>query len=58
LVWVFSKTRLELHIRLSVNNLAQYSWLGTILYMGILAGEFPQNFLLQKLPVAKFLAVK
>ncbi|GAB7329172.1 hypothetical protein MBLNU13_g00993t1 [Cladosporium sp. NU13] len=34
----------------------EYSWLGTILYMGILAGEFPQNFLLQKLPVAKFLA--
>ncbi|KAF2652502.1 MFS general substrate transporter [Lophiostoma macrostomum CBS 122681] len=33
-----------------------YSWLGTILYMGILAGEYPQNFLLQKLPVAKFLA--
>lgn len=39
-------------------NVAQYSWLGTILYMGILAGEFPQTFLLQKLPVAKFLAVK
>lgn len=35
----------------------QYSWLGTILYIGILAGEYPQNFLLQKLPVAKFLAV-
>ncbi|EON65996.1 hypothetical protein W97_05239 [Coniosporium apollinis CBS 100218] len=34
----------------------EYSWLGTILYMGILAGEYPQNFLLQKLPVAKFLA--
>ncbi|KAF3914920.1 hypothetical protein ABW20_dc0108152 [Dactylellina cionopaga] len=35
-----------------------YSWLGTILYMGILVGEYPQNFLLQKLPVAKFLSVK
>ncbi|SNX85111.1 related to allantoate permease [Melanopsichium pennsylvanicum] len=34
----------------------EYQWLGTILYMGILAGELPQNFLLQKLPVAKFLA--
>ncbi|KAF1970024.1 MFS general substrate transporter [Bimuria novae-zelandiae CBS 107.79] len=33
-----------------------YPWLGTILYMGILAGEYPQNFLLQKLPVGKFLA--
>ena len=26
--------------------------------MGILVGEYPQNFLLQKLPVAKLLAVK
>lgn len=37
---------------------SQYNWLGTILYIGILAGEYPQNFLLQKLPVAKFLAAK
>ncbi|GAC75882.1 permease of the major facilitator superfamily [Moesziomyces antarcticus T-34] len=35
----------------------EYQWLGTILYMGILAGELPQNLLLQKLPVAKLLAV-
>jgi MFS family permease len=34
----------------------QYSWLGTILYMGVLVGEYPTNFLLQKLPVAKYLA--
>ncbi|KAJ5546733.1 hypothetical protein N7494_004318 [Penicillium frequentans] len=34
-----------------------YSWLGTILYIGILVGEYPQNFLLQKLPVAKTLTV-
>lgn len=34
----------------------QYSWLGTILYMGVLFGEYPTNFLLQKLPVAKYLA--
>lgn len=32
------------------------SWLGTILYMGVLVGEYPTNFLLQKLPVAKYLA--
>ena len=37
---------------------SQYNWLGTILYIGILSGEAPQNFLLQKLPVAKFLAAK
>ncbi|KAB5518163.1 major facilitator superfamily domain-containing protein [Coniochaeta sp. 2T2.1] len=35
----------------------QYSWLGTILYMGVLVGEYPTNLLLQKLPVAKYLAV-
>ncbi|RAH41027.1 putative MFS transporter [Aspergillus brunneoviolaceus CBS 621.78] len=35
----------------------QYSWLGSILYFGILVGEYPQNFLLQKLPLAKMLAI-
>ncbi|KAF9890628.1 hypothetical protein FE257_005759 [Aspergillus nanangensis] len=35
----------------------EYSWLGTILYIGILVGEYPQNLLLQKLPLAKTLAV-
>jgi MFS family permease len=35
----------------------QYSWLGTILYMGVLVGEYPTNFLLQKLPVAKYLSI-
>ncbi|KAH7346010.1 major facilitator superfamily domain-containing protein [Pyrenochaeta sp. MPI-SDFR-AT-0127] len=35
----------------------QYQWLGTILYIGILCGEYPQNFLLQKLPLAKMLSV-
>ncbi|KAI1344159.1 major facilitator superfamily domain-containing protein [Xylariaceae sp. FL0016] len=35
----------------------QYSWLGTILYLGVLFGEYPTNYLLQKLPVAKYLAV-
>lgn len=36
----------------------QFSWLGTILYMGVLVGEYPTNFLLQKLPIAKYLSVK
>ncbi|KAJ3548618.1 hypothetical protein NM208_g925 [Fusarium decemcellulare] len=35
----------------------QYNWLGTILYMGVLVGEYPTNFLLQKLPVAKYLSI-
>ncbi|KAL4819352.1 major facilitator superfamily domain-containing protein [Aspergillus spinulosporus] len=34
----------------------KYNWLGTILYIGVLVGEYPTNFLLQKLPVAKYLA--
>ncbi|KAF2220422.1 major facilitator superfamily domain-containing protein [Elsinoe ampelina] len=47
-----------MNIRKDANLTGQdYSWLGTILYMGILVGEYPQNFLLQKLPIAKFLAV-
>jgi MFS family permease len=38
------------------NNL-QYQWLGTILYIGILLGEYPQNLLIQKLPLGKLLSV-
>ncbi|KAM0278266.1 hypothetical protein ACHAQH_005279 [Verticillium albo-atrum] len=34
----------------------QFSWLGTILYIGVLFGEYPTNLLLHKLPVAKYLA--
>jgi len=36
----------------------QYSWLETILHMGILVRKYPTNFLLQKLLVAKHLAAK
>lgn len=36
----------------------KYNWLGTILYIGVLVGEYPTNFLAQKLPVAKYLAAK
>jgi MFS family permease len=32
------------------------SWLGTILYTGVLVGEYPTNLLLPKLPVAKYLS--
>lgn len=34
---------------------SQYSWLGSIFYFGYLVMEFPANYLLQKLPVAKVL---
>ncbi|KAH7367727.1 allantoate permease [Plectosphaerella cucumerina] len=34
----------------------EFSWLGTILYMGVLFGEYPTNLLIQKLPIAKYLA--
>jgi hypothetical protein len=39
-----------------LNDGQKFPWLGTILYMGVLAGEYPTNFLLQKLPTAKYLA--
>ncbi|KAJ5679912.1 hypothetical protein N7462_008156 [Penicillium macrosclerotiorum] len=35
----------------------EYSWLGTILYIGILVGEYPQNLMLQKFPLAKILSI-
>jgi len=39
-------------------NSEQYSWLETIPHMGILVRKYSTNFLLQKLPVAKYLAAK
>ncbi|KAF3038878.1 hypothetical protein E8E11_000524 [Didymella keratinophila] len=32
-----------------------YSWLGSIFYFGYLAGQWPAGYLLQRLPIAKFL---
>lgn len=40
----------------NLNSGQKYPWLGTILYMGVLAGEYPTNLLLQKLPTAKYLS--
>ncbi|KAL3458257.1 hypothetical protein BJX64DRAFT_302031 [Aspergillus heterothallicus] len=34
-----------------------YSWATSIFYFGYMAGEFPANYLLQKLPTGKFAAV-
>lgn len=47
-----------MHIQTDANLVGtQFNWLGTILYMGVLIGEYPTNLLLQKLPVAKYLAI-
>ncbi|KPI45115.1 putative transporter [Cyphellophora attinorum] len=35
----------------------QYSWLSSIFYFGFLAWAFPTNFLMQRLPLAKYLGV-
>ncbi|OAK99720.1 MFS general substrate transporter, partial [Phaeosphaeriaceae sp. SRC1lsM3a] len=32
-----------------------YSWLGSIFYFGYLVGQYPAGYLLQRLPIAKFL---
>ena len=32
-----------------------YSWLGSIFYFGYLVGQYPSGYLLQRLPIAKFL---
>lgn len=32
----------------------EYSWLTTCVYLAILVFEFPQNYLIQRLPVAKW----
>ncbi|ORY54995.1 putative MFS allantoate transporter, partial [Leucosporidium creatinivorum] len=35
-------------------DLSQYSWLGSIFYIGYLVGEWPTNYALQRLPLAKW----
>ncbi|TXT10842.1 hypothetical protein VHUM_02347 [Vanrija humicola] len=37
-------------------SLSDYSWLGSIFYLGYLVGEYPMCVLLQKLPIAKVTA--
>jgi sugar phosphate permease len=34
-----------------------YSWLGSIFYFGYLLGQYPSGYLLQRLPIAKFIGV-
>lgn len=36
---------------------SQYSWLSSIFYFGFLAWAFPTNFLMQKLPLGKYLGI-
>jgi hypothetical protein len=35
----------------------QFSWLGSIFYVGQLVAEFPAMYLMSRLPLAKFVAV-
>ncbi|RAL12753.1 putative MFS allantoate transporter [Aspergillus homomorphus CBS 101889] len=35
----------------------QYSWLSSVFYFGFLAWAFPTNFLMQRLPIGKYLGV-
>lgn len=37
-------------------KLSQYSWLHTVIYFGILFAEYPTNIIVQKVPIAKYLA--
>lgn len=34
---------------------SQYSWLGSFMYLGYIAAQLPNNYLMQKLPIAKYL---
>jgi MFS family permease len=36
---------------------SQYSWLGSLFYLGYFAYQFPNNYILQKVPVGKYLGV-
>jgi MFS family permease len=34
---------------------SQYSWLGSFMYLGYIAAQLPNNYLMQKIPIAKYL---
>ncbi|KAI8356124.1 major facilitator superfamily domain-containing protein [Choanephora cucurbitarum] len=36
---------------------SQYSWLGSFFYLGYIAFQLPNNYLIQKIPVAKYLGI-
>ncbi|KAH7362801.1 major facilitator superfamily domain-containing protein [Plectosphaerella cucumerina] len=36
---------------------SEYSWLGSVVYFGYLAGEIPVTYLMQRVPLAKFFSV-
>ncbi|KAL1617602.1 hypothetical protein SLS56_010925 [Neofusicoccum ribis] len=38
-------------------NSTQYNWLSSIFYLGYLVAEWPQNWALQRFPVAKYLSI-
>lgn len=38
-------------------NSSQYNWLSSIFYLGYLLAEWPQNWTLQRFPVARWLAI-
>lgn len=38
------------------NNIIQYSWLTTIVYIAVLVVEYPTNWIIQRISVAKYLA--
>ncbi|KAL2219446.1 major facilitator superfamily domain-containing protein, partial [Thermoascus aurantiacus ATCC 26904] len=40
----------------NINN-SQYSWTGSIFYVGYLAFEYPHNMLMQKFPLAKYVSI-
>lgn len=45
-------------LRKDLNLVGQdYSWANSIFYFGYLVGEFPANYLIQKLPIGKFASV-
>ncbi|KAE9984708.1 hypothetical protein EG327_004919 [Venturia inaequalis] len=47
-----------MNIRVDLNLVGQrYSWLTTCIYIAVLIVEYPTNFLIQRLPVAKYLSI-
>jgi len=44
-------------VRICAHPSTKYSWLTTCIYLAILIVEYPQNWIIQRVPIAKYLGV-
>ena len=48
---------LQFYLLYVANSELQYSWLTTCIYIAVLIVEYPTNWIIQRVPIAKYLGV-